>query len=202
MASSCLSNENHTFNCVTIACVDLIKLPLKDILASRIKSVNLYKEINSCPLLNSNGQRILRSDQREHCLVQPPDLPDYSKFDASLLYTLIRNVCPSLEPTQGWGKEPKITDTDIGNDTERLRLFRNIYYAHAHSAAISDTAFKDLWKNLKSVIGRFQLRMGRNGNNEQELIKIERTKYTHDHLQHYKLLLEALVRLSPGDGGL
>lgn len=56
---------------------------------------------------------------------------------------------------------------------------------------LSDTAFEDLWKNLKSVIGRFQLRMGRSGNYEQELIKIERTKFTHDHLQYYKLLLEA-----------
>lgn len=202
MASLCSSNENHNFNCVIIACVDFIKLPLKDILASRIKPVNLYKEIDSCPSLKLNGQCCLRSDQRKVCFIKPPDLPNYADFDASLLYKLIRNLCPSLKPTQGWGKEPNPADTDIGDDIERLRLFRNIYFAHASSAAISDTAFKDLWKNLKSVTGRFQLRMGHCGNYKEELIKIERTKFTHDHLQHYKLLLEAFVRLSPEDKGL
>lgn len=101
MASLCSSNEKHNFNCVIIACVDFIKLPLKDILASRIKPVNLYKEIDSCPSLKLNGQCCLRSDQRKVCFIQPPDLPNYADFDASLLYKLIRNLCPSLKPTQG-----------------------------------------------------------------------------------------------------
>lgn len=82
MASLCSSNEKHNFNCVIIACVDFIKLPLKDILASRIKPVDLYKEIDSCPSLKLNGQCSLRSDQRKVCLVQPPDLPNYAEFDA------------------------------------------------------------------------------------------------------------------------
>lgn len=92
----------------------------------------------------------------EKCYLKPPAVPDYSKFDVTLLYTLIRNLCPLLRPTQGWGNEPQPKDTQLGDDIERLRLFRNNYYAHAVSKAISDIKFKILWQNLKTVINRIQ----------------------------------------------
>lgn len=44
---------------------------------------------------------------------------------------------------------------DIGDDIECLRLFRNIYFVYVFFVVIFDIVFKDLWKNLKFVIGRF-----------------------------------------------
>lgn len=44
MASSCLSNDERNFQCVAVASVDLIKLPLRDILASHIKPTDLFQK--------------------------------------------------------------------------------------------------------------------------------------------------------------
>lgn len=197
MAFSSPSNDQRNFECVTVASVDFIKLPLRDILESLIQPVDLFKGINSCSALLS-GKFKLRQDQLKLCFIQPPAEPDYSKLDVTLLYTLIRNLCPSLKPTKGWGKDPDDADIQIGDDIERLRLFRNNYHVHADSAAISDAAFKDIWKNLKSVVHRLQKYMynsGRNVNYEQELIKIESSKIAQDHLDSCKLLLQALMNI-------
>lgn len=201
MAFSPPPNDQRNFECVTVASVDFIKLPLKNILESHIKPVDLFKGINSCPALLS-GKYKLRQDQLKLCFLQPQAIPYYTNFDVTLLYTLIRNLCPSLKPTKGWGKEPDDADIQIGDDIERLRLFRNNYYAHADSAAISDADFKDIWKNLNSVVNRIQKYMYSKGHNvdyKQELSKIESSKIAKDHLESCKLLLEALMKLKHTD---
>lgn len=192
MATSGLSNDTRNFQCVTVASVDVIKLPLSDILASHIKPVDLYHKIKSLSTLD------LRPDQLKLCSLQPTD---YKKFDVTLLYKLIRNLCSLPSPAQGWGKEPKATDTQISDDIERLRLFRNNYYAHAESAVISDSVFKDVWKNLKLVFRRIQRKTGCSVNYEEELIKIERTTFTDDYLTTLRVILEALVKLEKQTDG-
>lgn len=189
MASHCLSNDKRNFQCVTVASVDFIKLPLKDILKSHIKPEDLLKNINACSTLK------LRPEQQKSCLIQPPDVPNYNTFDVTLLYTLIRNLCSLPSPAQGWGKEPNRTDTQISDDIERLRLFRNNYYAHANSAAISDAVFEDLWSNLKLVVKRIQPKTGCNVDYEEELIKIERTKFTDYEMETCRILLDAFANM-------
>lgn len=203
MASSCPSQDQQNFECVTIASVDFIKLPLKDILESRIQPVDLFKEINSCPALLSHKHK-LRQDQLKLCFLQPPAEPDYRKFDVTLLYTLIRNLCPSVKPRKGWGTQPDDADIQTGDDIERLRLFRNNYYGHASSATISDVDFTKLWKDLKSVINRIQSTTKCSVDYVDELIKIERAKFTRNQLENCKVLLDALVILQQQkeDGGL
>lgn len=197
MTSTCTATTKHNFYCVVKACLELINLPLVDILATYVKDVDLFNQINSCPNLLS-GRNKLRTDQQKICYLTPPAVPDYKKFDVTLLYTLIRNLCPLLKPTQGWGYEPKITDTQLGDDIERLRLFRNNYCAHAVFEEIPDPNFVILWKDLKSVINRIQSKTTCSVNYEQELIKIENSKFTHDYLESCKLLLEAFLRLQTG----
>lgn len=122
MASLYPSKTEHNFICFAKTCVEFIKLPLRDILINQIKPEELYKEIKLCDTLLT-GKRKLGPNQHKMCFF-PPILPDYNKFDVTLLYTLIRNLCPSVKPTQGWGVEPKAKDTKIGDDIERLRLFK------------------------------------------------------------------------------
>lgn len=193
MAFSCLTNETENFNCVAVASVDLIKFPLADILVSQIKPIDLFNAINTCPTLLS-GKYKLRSEQLKVCYLQPPALPSYIKFDVTLLYTLIRNLCSSLKPTKGWGIDPASADIRIGDDIERLRLFRNNYYAHANTTAICNTEFEDIWNDLKLVLKRIQQQLG--VNYEQQVIKIESRNITRDHLEMCKLFLEATVKLN------
>lgn len=183
------SNDKRNFQCVTVASVDVIKLPLRDILTSHIKPEDLFKTIKSCSTLK------LRPDQLKICFIQPPGVPDYNKFDVTLLYTLIRNLCSLTCPAQGWGNEPRATDTQISDDIERLRLFRNNYYAHAESAGISDAVFEDVWKILKLVFKRIQPKTGCSVDYEEELIKIERSKFTDYQLDTCRILLDAFANM-------
>lgn len=52
------------------------------------------------------------------------------------------------------GEEPKTTDIEISDDIERLRLFRNNYYAHADSPSVPDIEFEDVWRNLRLAFKR------------------------------------------------
>lgn len=129
------------------------------------------------------------------CLIQPPGVPDYNEFDITLLYTLIRNLCFLPCPARGWGNEPKATDIQLSDDIERLRLFRNNYYAHAKSASISDNVFDDVWRNLNLAINRIQSNIGCSVNYEEELIRIERSKFTDYQLDTCRILLEAFASI-------
>lgn len=191
MASSS-PKDKHNFQCVTEASLELIKLPFKDILLSQIKPEDLFLKIKSSSLLS--GRNKLRSDQLNLCYFPPPVLPDYNKFDASLLYILIRNLCPGLQPTRGWGIEPSPNDTTIADDIERLRCFRNRSLAHS-STSISDDTFEDLWKTLKSVYNRLKSQPGCTVDYEQELIEIKRSKFTYDKWDTCKTLLNAYMKI-------
>lgn len=75
---------------IAITGVDVIKLPLVDIFALYVQPADLYKNIEGTSLIA--GKNELQSDQLKICYVLPPDLPDYNKFDFSLLYTLLTFV--------------------------------------------------------------------------------------------------------------
>lgn len=198
MAFIPLSKDQQNFIWISIACVDFIKLPLKDILANQIKPADLYQRIDSSP---TNGKGYIRKEQLNICFIQPPGQPDYDDFDVTLLYTLIRNLCStSLTPTKAWGKIPDSSHTQIGDDIERLRLMRN-KFAHANSAGIPEAEFQVLWNDLKSVIQRIQKYMKSKGysvNYEQKLVDIERRDFGFRDLQKYKVLLEATLNLLKG----
>lgn len=198
MASKTLSKDQQNFIRSSMACVDFIKLPLKDILSNQIKPADLYNRIDSS---QTNKRDYLRREQEIICFIPPPGQPDYNDFDVTLLYTLIRNLCSaslnptSLNPTKGWGKVPDSSHMRIGDDIERLRLMRN-KFAHANSAGIPDAEFQVLWNDLKSVIQRIQTfmnSMGSNVNYEQKLADIERTDFGSEDLKKYKLFLEATL---------
>lgn len=188
MPTSGLSNDRRNFHCVTVASVDLITPVLRNILNSHIKPVNLYNQIYPC-LKTLN----LSKEQQGICFIPQPGVPDYNKFDVTLLYTLIRNLCHLPRPAQGWGnpKGPQATDTQTSDDIERLRLFRNNYYAHRITTKISDNEFKDIWGNLTSAINRIQ--SGYNVDYKDEVIRIEQIKFTLSHWEECMKILDALA---------
>lgn len=162
MTSTNLSPKQLNFAQISIVCVDILRQCLIDILDIHIKPTDLSKEIHLSQSLKG-GKDKLNSEQRDLCCFSSLSVPDYNKFDVTLLYRLIRNLCSTLKPSKDWGKEPKTTDLKIGDDIERIRLFRNKHYAHAESAKIPDSEFKDLWNEGKSLIHRIQIYTTANG---------------------------------------
>lgn len=199
MAHTTLSKLQEHFTCLAIVCVDLIKLPLTDILENHVKPSDLYTELNSSTLISGNK---LQSYQKKLCHITPPGIPDYSKFDVSLLYTLIRNLCPSLKPTGRWGEEPADAHTQLGDDVERLRLFRNRVFAHANSALTSDSDFQNYWPYIQNVITRIQKNKnaGCRTDYRQKFRSIEERLLNWDDLEKYRLLLDATVNLEKERG--
>lgn len=174
MASVDLLKEEQNFIRFVKVCVDVLKLPLIDILACEIKPVDLYDTLQSSSLLK-DAKIKLRSDQLKICYLAPPAIPDYNTFDLTMLYTLIRNLCPSLKPSQNWGFEPRASDLQIGDDIERLRLSRN-NFVHSTSARIPDGDFEALWMYLKTTIQRmqqFMMTKGYSPNYEQRLADVK-----------------------------
>lgn len=200
MAEKNLSKLQENFTCLAIACVDLIKQLLIDVLDNHIKPSDLYANIKSSTLISGNE---LRPDQKKLCYITP-GIPDYSKFDVSLLYTLIRNLCPSLKPTGKWGVEPAASHTQLGDDIERLRLFRNRKFAHAKSAETPDNEFQNHWTYLQTVIYRIQSnkKAGCKTDYVQSLKCIEKRLLDCKDLDTYKLLLEATLHVSKLSGDI
>ncbi|XP_062568952.1 uncharacterized protein LOC134231070 [Saccostrea cucullata] len=197
MESTLLSRYQQNFTRLAITCVDDIKFVFKDVFKSQIKPVDLENAINSCPTLTMGNQK-LRTDQLKICRVPAPQVPDYDMFDVSLLYKLIRNLCPNLKPTKGWGNTPDTKELQIGDDIERLRLIRNEMFAHLHSSEIPDATFLSCWKELKEVIKRVQFFMtslGYSVNYEKKLAITEVSDFCQEDMKKYKIFLEATLIL-------
>lgn len=192
MASNDLSKAEQNFIYFVKVCVDFIKLPLRDLLTYFVKPADLNAKIK-CSTLMSGGKKLC-PDQLKLIFPSPPLLPDYSTFDVTLLYTLIRNLCPSLTPTRGWGNEPMDTDTEIGDDIERLRLFRNSF-AHGESTEINDDEFDHIWKEIKSVIQRMQASTNPLKKYELELINIEGCRFGYEDREKYKTFLGVTLQM-------
>lgn len=193
MASDQLTKEEQNFIRFGKACDDVMILPLADILHWKIKPKDLYKRIQSCQIL-INGEKKLDTHQLGLC--KQTNLTDYCNFDVSLLYKLIRNLCPTFKPTQGWGITPKYNDIQIGDDIERIRVFRN-EFKHRNSSAMSDSEFRNLWIELEFVIQRLEKTMsgiGYNTNYERKIRSIEDLDLGNDAREKYKtyLVLECL----------
>lgn len=184
MTSTTLSQTQLNFARLSIVSIDINKLPLKNILTIFIQPTDLDQEIQNCdPLVK--GKYKLDPDQRKKCC----NSPDYSTFDITLLYRLIRNLCPSLEPTNKWGNKPASNHLKVGDDIERIRDYRNSIVAHSTSAKISDVEFQVVWSDLKCIIQRCQQYTSSNGCTTDYNIMLqdlERKTFTFDEYTFWK----------------
>lgn len=83
-------------------------------------------------------------------------------FDITLLYTILRNYCPNIQPpTQGWGMSnmPAQWETAEGDDIERIRLIRNKVIGHPPMPKISNTEFKEQWSIIYEICKRMQTKI-------------------------------------------
>lgn len=182
MTSTTLSKKQLNFARFSILCVDIITLPLKDILDIFVKPADLDKKIKACPPLLT-GIYKLNPDEKKKCCYNSSNTPDYSTFDITLLYKLIRYLCPSLEPPNKWGTKPTVNDVSIGDDIERIRELRNKRFAHPKCGKISDDDFMELWSDAKHIIQRcqhFTTSRGCNTDYNQMIVDLQKRTLTFD----------------------
>lgn len=84
---------------------------------------------------------------------------NYSQFDITLLYLLLRNMCLIPQHTKQWGNEPDSGDRGVSANIERIRLMRN-EYGHSSDTSISDTNFNVKWQNMFDVVQELEIYLG------------------------------------------
>lgn len=76
---------------------------------------------------------------------------NYSDFDISLLYVLLRNITKIPPHIKKWGKTPKRCDRSVSANIERLRLIRNDL-GHISKISISDHTFNTTWQEISDIV--------------------------------------------------
>lgn len=76
---------------------------------------------------------------------------DYSKFDITLLYFLLRNLCSIPPHMTQWGNNPRLGDRSVSANIERIRLIRN-EYGHNSEFSISTNNFNDIWQEMFDIV--------------------------------------------------
>lgn len=85
---------------------------------------------------------------------------NYSKFDITLLYFLLRNICAIPPHVNQWGNIPDTQDRSVSANIERIRLVRNEYYGHITHLSISDEEFEKIWTNCFNIVKDLEKYLG------------------------------------------
>lgn len=85
---------------------------------------------------------------------------DYKKFDISLLYFLLRNMCSISTRTHQWGNDPDPKDRSLSANIERIRFIRNEYYGHFADFLLSNEVFEQKWKKIYQIIIELERYLG------------------------------------------
>lgn len=82
----------------------------------------------------------------------------YDEFDTPLIYTLLRNLIPTIYPTKGWDHptNPQSHETTLGDDIERCRRYRNAIL-HRGNTTVKDQEFDDIFNEFKTMAMRFEI---------------------------------------------
>lgn len=123
---------------------DAISFHVKDLRArlDENKSKRILKDSNI--LFASQKEILYPSSKDKHT--------DLEEMDLSLLYILLRNICKITPPVNNWGDTPLTTDLSIGACIDRIRVKRNVLFAHAYTGSIDTDSFEHNWCYLKKNI--------------------------------------------------
>lgn len=136
---------------------------LRDILTNEISPSML---INNFKAFDAKTKKSPISKEQEKLIYGG----DYSKFDITLLYFALRNMCAFPPHTKQWGKEPCPADRSVSANIERIRLIRN-QCAHNQTSLTPD--FKKKWKELLDIVMDLEQYLGTSTVYQDEVVKIK-----------------------------
>lgn len=126
---------------------------LRAILSKKVNRNDLRKKINIFVAEKKNPQ--ISKEQK-----QLIDGGNYSHFDITLLYFLLRNISGIPPHTNGWGNHPSPTDRSVSANVERIRMFRNKYCGHSTQCCIFDSEFEHIWKEAFQIVKELEQYLG------------------------------------------
>uniref|UniRef100_A0A8W8HKP6 DZIP3-like HEPN domain-containing protein n=1 Tax=Magallana gigas TaxID=29159 RepID=A0A8W8HKP6_MAGGI len=138
---------------------------LRDVLRKEISPSNLETKVRAYiaktkkPLINQHQERLVYSK-------------DYLKFDVTLLYFLLRNMCSIQPHSNKWGNNPHPGDRSVSGNIERIRLIRN-EYGHNSERSISDIDFKIKYKYIKGIVRELENYLGSSTKYQDEVKELK-----------------------------
>lgn len=107
---------------------------------------------NYLPLTVLLKKKVLRAAQWD--LLFPPGgaAPDSNKFDITLLFLLLTEICGLTPPPLGWHTKPFTHDLSPMAHLARVKFFRNELYGHVCSTGIDTPTFSSLWEEISAVL--------------------------------------------------
>ena len=97
-------------------------------------------------------RRVLHAAQWDKLFPPSGVTPDSKKFDITLLFLLLTNICGLSPPLSGWHKKPSLGDNSLEANLARIKFFRNELYGHVSSTGIDTTTFSSLWQEISAVL--------------------------------------------------
>ncbi|XP_062595082.1 uncharacterized protein LOC134256455 [Saccostrea cucullata] len=163
--SKCYTSTPETTNTARLArlilgpCTDV----LRDILKTEVLPSDLSRKVKEFKDNLPHGQRIpLNKTQSEIIFPKPTKQysGDYSDLDISLLYLLLRNVSKIAPHSKGWGEIPDPGDRCVASNIERIRLIRNQYYGHSADLSLTESEFRQEWRNIRDIVVELERHLG------------------------------------------
>lgn len=85
---------------------------------------------------------------------------NYSDFDITLLYVILRNICNFKPHSKQWGNDPDPGERSLSANIERIRLIRNKYLGHCSRTTISNAHFNEEYNIIFNILKEFDCYLG------------------------------------------
>lgn len=118
--------------------------------------------LQTCQKRSNGAPRIVRKEKKNLFTKDQLQLihgENYSKFDITLLYSLLRNICPITPHVNGWGNDPCPADRSVSANIERIRLKRN-EYGHSSKPYITEKEFKKTFQEISQITQELEHYLG------------------------------------------
>lgn len=138
---------------------------LRDVLWKEISPSNLETKVRAYiaktkkPLINPHQETLVYGK-------------DYSNFDVTLLYFLLRNMCSIQPHSNKWGNNPNPGDKSVSANIERIRLIRN-EYGHNSERSMSDTDFNIKYQYIWYIVQELEKYLGTSTKYQDEVKELE-----------------------------
>lgn len=97
---------------------------------------------------------------------------NYSDFDITLLYFLLRNISTIPQHFNKWGNDPQPTDRSVSANIERIRLIRN-EYGHISNILIPDKEFKSKWQHVFDIVKDLENYLGGSKSHQDAIVVLK-----------------------------
>uniref|UniRef100_A0A8W8LNC2 DZIP3-like HEPN domain-containing protein n=1 Tax=Magallana gigas TaxID=29159 RepID=A0A8W8LNC2_MAGGI len=165
-------------------CMDV----LREVLANEISPPDLEKKVKT--YVPQKGKPSISEKQKRIVYGK-----NYSAFDVTLLYFLLRNMCSIPPHKNTWGQDPEPTDKSVSANIERIRILRNEWYGHGTDISLSEPDFERKWNHISQIVKELEGYLGTATKYQDSLIKLKTCYMDPDSIQHYIDTLRTVERL-------